>query len=106
LTPDQLQFGLEDQEQTAAEHQAAQDAAEPTGDPKPRPRAGRPVRNHGALPSHLPRYEVVIDAEHEACPCCGGDMHCIGELRTEQRYRTRATARSCDPPPGLRLPQL
>lgn len=99
LTPDQLQFGLEDQEQTAAEHQAAQDAAEPTGDPKPRPRAAHPVRNHGALPSHLPRYEVVIDAEHEACPCCGGDMHCIGELRTEQldiapaQLRVRVTRR-------------
>lgn len=43
-----------------------------------------PARNHGALPSHLPRYEVVIDVAHEACPCCGGQMHCIGELRTEQ----------------------
>ena len=31
LTPDQLQFGLEDQEQTVAEHQAAQDAAEAAG---------------------------------------------------------------------------
>ena len=28
LTDEQLQFGLEDQEQTVAEHQAAQDAAE------------------------------------------------------------------------------
>jgi hypothetical protein len=99
LTPDQLQFGLEDQEQTIAERQAAQDAAEPTGDPKPTPRADRPIRNHGALPAHLPRYEVVIDAEHEACPCCGGDMHCIGELRTEQldiapaQLRVRVTRR-------------
>ena len=45
LTPDQLQFGLEDQEQTVAEHQAAQDAAEAAGggQPKPRPRRGRPA---------------------------------------------------------------
>jgi transposase len=45
------------------------------------------VRNHGALPSHLPRYEVVIDTDHTACPCCGGAMHCNGELRSEQLDR-------------------
>ena len=47
-------------------------------------RAERGARNHGALPAHLPRYEVVIDVAPEACPCCGGTMHSIGELRTEQ----------------------
>ena len=51
------------------------------------------------LPSHLPRYDVVIDAEHASCPCCGGSMHCIGELRTEQldiapaQLRVRVTRR-------------
>jgi len=99
LTPDQLQFGLEEQEQTVAEHQAAQDAAEASGEPPSRPRASRPVRNHGALPAHLPRYEVVIDVDHDACPCCGGGMHCIGEVRTEQldiapvQLRVRVTRR-------------
>jgi transposase len=99
LTADQLQFGLEDLEQTIAENQAGADAADTTRDQKPRPRAERPARNHGALPAHLPRYEVVIDAEHDACPCCGGAMHCIGELRTEQldivpaQLRVRVTRR-------------
>ena len=100
LTAEQLQFGLEDQEQTVAEHQAAQDATEPAVDAQSRSRADRrPARNHGALPSHLPRYEVVIDAAHEACPCCGSAMHCIGELRTEQldiapaQLRVRVTRR-------------
>jgi transposase len=99
LTADQLQFGLEDLEQTEAENQAGQDAAEPTGDRKPKPRGDRPARNLGALPAHLPRYEVVIDAEHGACPCCGGAMHSIGELRTEQldivpmQLRVRVTRR-------------
>ena len=51
------------------------------------------------MPAHLPRYEVVIDVAHEACPCCGGGMHCIGELRTEQldvapvQLRVRVTRR-------------
>ena len=99
LTPEQLQFGLEDQEQTVAEHEAARNAAEAAGSRQARPRANRPVRNHGALPSHLPRYEVVIDTDHTACPCCGGTMHCIGELRTEQldiapaQLRVRVTRR-------------
>ena len=54
-----------------------------------RPRSGevsasaqqRPDRNHGALPGHLPRYEVVIDVENHDCPCCGGAPHVIMELR-------------------------
>ncbi|MGO9734553.1 IS66 family transposase [Mycobacterium sp.] len=99
LSAEQMQLGLEDLEQTIAENQAGQDAAEPTGDRRPQSRADRPARNHGALPAHLPRYEVVIDAEHEACPCCGGAMHSIGELRTEQldmvpaQLRVRVTRR-------------
>ena len=41
----------------------------------------------------------MIDVAHEACPCCGGSMHCIGELRTEQldivpaQLRVRVTRR-------------
>jgi transposase len=40
-------------------------------------------RNRGALPAHLPRYEVVIDIESKECPCCGGALHLIGDDRTE-----------------------
>ena len=47
-------------------------------------RSAPPRRNHGALPEHLPRYEVLIDVEWRDCPCCGGALHAIGELRTEQ----------------------
>ncbi len=96
LTDEQLQFGLEDLEQTVAENQAGQDA---TVVPPAKPRAQRAARNHGALPAHLPRYEVVIDAAPEACPCCGGAMHSIGELRTEHldivpaQLRVRVTRR-------------
>ena len=81
LTPDQLQLGLEDLEQTIAENQAGQDAAEAQ---QGRCRTAPPRRNHGALPEHLPHYEVLIDVERRDCPCCGGTLHAIGELRTEQ----------------------
>ena len=96
LSPDQLQLGLEDLEQGIAENQAGQDAAEvQQGRRRPAP----PRRNHGALPEHLPRYEVLIDVEHRDCPCCGGVLHAIGELRTEQldvvpaQLRVRVTRR-------------
>jgi transposase len=96
LTPDQLQFGLEDLEQTIAANQAAQEAPSAGAS---RPRGERAARNHGALPAHLPRYEVVIDIENRDCPCCGVTLTPIGEVRTEQldivpaQLRVRVTRR-------------
>lgn len=55
LNLDQLQLVLEDAEQSAAESEAAKDAAEPS---ERRRRAEVVNRNRGALPAHLPRYEV------------------------------------------------
>jgi transposase len=100
LSPDQLQFGLEELEQTIAANQAAQEpqaaAAKPTRPPCAKPSG----RNHGALPAHLPRYEVVVDIGGGDCPCCGHVLHPIGELRTEQldiapaQLRVRVTRRA------------
>jgi transposase len=81
LDLEQLQLGLEDAEQGAAEDAAAHDA----GEPSERRRRTQPAnRNRGALPVHLPRFEVIIDVESKQCPCCGGTLHMIGEDRTEQ----------------------
>jgi hypothetical protein len=82
LDLDQLQLVLEDAEQSAAESEAAKDAAEP---PERRRRAEVANRNRGALPAHLPRYEVVIDIDNRQCPCCDGALHVIGEDRAEMR---------------------
>ena len=71
LDLDQLRLGLEDEEQGAAEDEAARDAAEA---PERRRRTQPANRNRGALPAHLPRFEVI----------CGGALHMIGEDRTEQ----------------------
>jgi transposase len=81
LNLDQLQLVLEDAEQSAAESEAAKDAAEPS---ERRRRAEVVNRNRGALPAHLPRYEVVIDIDDKQCPCCGIALHIISEDRTEQ----------------------
>jgi len=108
LGADQLQFGLEDLEQTVAANQAGQDATDDAASRQRRRGDARPNRNHGALPAHLPRDEVVIDIEDHACPCCGRSLQVMGELRTEQldiapaQLRVRVTRRpryvcnSCD----------
>jgi transposase len=103
LTPEQLLFALEDIEQNIAENQAAEDHAAENGAGQngadPKPRASRPKRNLGALPTHLPRYEVVIDVDNHDCPCCGGTLHLIDEVRSEQldfvpsQLRVRVTRR-------------
>jgi transposase len=99
LSPDQLQLGLEDLEQDIAAGEAARDAHAPQAAQARSRRQKDAERNHGALPSHLPRYEVVIDIASRDCPCCGGQLHPIGELRSEQldivpaQVRVRVTRR-------------
>lgn len=78
---------------------------QPARPSSPRPRA---ARNIGALPKHLPRYEVMIQPESDVCPCCGGTMHVIGEdvseqldvipavLRVKRIRRPRYGCRSCE----------
>lgn len=91
LDDDQIEQGIEDLEQSVAEQQAALDAladAAAKSSSKPAPPAASPrtqpaKRNRGSLPAHLPRIEMIVDVEDEACPCCGGTMHLIGEDRAE-----------------------
>src|SRR4051794_898438 len=106
LDPDQLHLGLEDLEQTVAAAEAAQEAATKSSDPPRPPRSRR--RNLGALPAHLPRFEVLIDVEDKSCPCCGGALHVIGEdtsemldlvpaqLRVKVIRRPRYGCRTCE----------
>jgi transposase len=74
--PDQLQLALEDLEQAIAESKAE---AERTDRAQRAPHARQRRGNRGALPKHLPRDEVVIEPDDQTCPCCGGEMHRIGE---------------------------
>ena len=81
LPEDQLLLGLEEVEQTVAS--AEEDAGK--ADPSARTiRAARRRLNRGALPAHLPRIEVTVDIEAQACPCCQGTLHRIGEDVSER----------------------
>src|SRR3546814_19579464 len=69
-----------------------------------------PVRktNRGSLPAHLERIEQIVDVESNACPCCGGALHQIGEdvaerldvvpttFRVAVPRRPRYGCRSCE----------
>ena len=40
--------------------------------------------SRNALLDHLPYEEVVIEPDSKSCPCCGGDLHQIGEDRSKR----------------------
>jgi transposase len=81
LPEDQLLLGLEEAEQLeAAGHAQAEEAApaETTA------RSAKRRVNRGALPTHLPRVETLVDVESTVCPCCSGPLHRIGEDVSER----------------------
>jgi transposase len=96
LTEDQLNLGLEDLETAIASGDAAAENANATLKAS-RTRERRVNRGH--LPAHLLREEIVIEPDAKTCPCCGGDLHMIGEDRSERldkipaKYRVIVTRR-------------
>ena len=81
LPEDQMLLGLEDVEQTAASDEAAADQSAPASKAA---RAEKRRINRGSLPAHLPRIEFVVDIDGQACPCCQGELHRIGEDKSER----------------------
>jgi transposase len=76
MEKDQRQLGFEDLLQGLAEIEQEEEKSDP--DLKAhRTRQRRDKRP--SLPDHLPRIEVVIEPEAQACTCCGGMLHVIGE---------------------------
>ncbi|SFD36190.1 IS66 family transposase [Tropicimonas isoalkanivorans] len=80
LSEDDRQLAFEDLEIAVAEAEEKQETQAPS-ESRPR-RAAR--RNRGNLPKDLPRIERVIEPESLQCPCGCGEMHKIGEDRTER----------------------
>src|SRR5271156_6191521 len=97
LDDDQLQFGFEDLHADIARVEATLPS---TTVKAPRSRPDRP-----SLPAHLPREDIRLDLEHQACPCCGGELHVIGETVSEMLDHVPArlrVIRICRPRYGCR----
>jgi transposase len=80
LSEDDRQLAFEDLETAISEVEEKRDVQVPS-ESRPR-RAAR--RNRGNLPEDLPRIERVIEPDNLLCPCGCGEMHKIGEDRTER----------------------
>jgi hypothetical protein len=105
LDDDQLQLGFDD---LNADIARVEETLPPATAKAPRPRADRP-----SLPAHLPREELRLDLEHQACPCCGGKLHVIGETVSEMLDHVPARLRVSLPSgevqrrrSGRRLPRI
>ena len=90
IADDQIELALEDVETGFG----VEDAAVEAGSPTLRADAAKTRRaNRGHLPKHLPREEIVIAPERTDCPCCGGDLHVIGEDVSERLDKMPARLR-------------
>jgi transposase len=98
LDEGQLQFGFEDLEADLARAEARL--------PSSAPKTSKPPRgDRSSLPSHLPREDRRFDIEHQSCPCCGGELHLIGETVSEMLDHVPArlrVIRICRPRYGCR----
>jgi transposase len=76
ITDDQLALALDELETAAAKVNAEAEKA----DPERKAAAARKRRaSRDEKLDHLPHEEVVIEPESKVCPCCGGELHVIGE---------------------------
>src|SRR6056297_3354450 len=83
LDADERQLAFEDLETAVAEVEEQHDSRVSSDDGSRRKSA--PVkRNLGNLPEHLPRVERVVEPDSLDRPCGCGQMHRIGEDRTER----------------------
>src|SRR5258706_7851761 len=99
LDDDQLQLGFEDLTADIARVEATL-PSEKGKTPASRSRTDRP-----SLPAHLPREDMRIDLDQQTCPCCGGELHTIGETVSEMLDHVPARLRIiriCRPRYGCR----
>jgi transposase len=76
ITDEQLTLALDELETAAAKAEAEAEKA----DPARKAAATRKRRaSRDEKLDHLPHEEVVIEPESKTCPCCGGELHAIGE---------------------------
>lgn len=97
LDGDQFQFSFEDLEVDIARVEA--------GLPPVKAKTQKARIDRPSLPAHLPREDVRLEIAYQACPCCGGALHAIGETVSEMLDHVPArlrVIRICRPRYGCR----
>jgi transposase len=90
ITDDQLSLALEELETSLAKAEAEDEKT----DPALKAAATRKRRaSRNEYLDHLPHEEVVIEPESKACPCCGGELHVIGEDTSKRLDKVPAKVR-------------
>ena len=82
LDEDDRQLAFEDLSIAVAETEEQKRQTAPANDKAKRKNVAK--RNRGNLPEQLPRIEQVVEPDSLMCPCGCGQMHKIGEDRTER----------------------
>ena len=90
LSEDQLNLVLEELETASAKAEAEEEKKD---EGLKRERAKKRRANRGSLPAHLPRIEQVVEPASTVCPCCGEEMHVIGEDKSERLDKVPATGK-------------
>ena len=72
-------LALEDLDSAVARVRESRPAIEASADETP----GETRSRRKPLPDHLPREDVRLDVDSQACACCGGALHAIGESVSE-----------------------
>ena len=90
ITDDQLSLALEELETSLAKAEAEDEKADPALKTAAT-RKRRASRNENL--DHLPHEEVVIEPESKVCPCCGGELHVIGEDTSKRLDKVPAKVR-------------
>ncbi len=90
ITDDQLSLALEELETSLATAEAEEEKSDPAL--KAAATSKRRASRDENL-DHLPHEEMVIEPESKACPCCGGELHVIGEDTSKRLDKVPAKVR-------------
>jgi len=90
ITDDQLSLALEELESALAKAETEDEKNDPELKTE-RTKKRRASRNE--ILDHLPHEEVVIEPDSKVCPCCGGELHVIGEDTSKRLDKVPAQVR-------------
>jgi transposase len=90
ITDDQLSLALEELETALAKAETQDEKADPELKTE-RTKKRRASRNENL--DHLPHDEVLVEPDSKVCPCCGGELHVIGEDTSRRLDKVPALVR-------------